>query len=295
MLVVDDRPDLHVFMQRRNPAAIFGGGAFVFPGGAVDAGDLDPRVLDRIVGIDDAAASRLQGVARGGLRHWVAAAREAFEEAGLLIGGPARPGDLLEADRAALNAGALGFADVLERHDVVLDLSDTHLLSHWLTPRGAPRRYDTWFLVTAAVPGQEGAHDDAEAVHSEWVRPSDALARFAAGEIDLVFPTMRTLVLLERFGTAAALLDAVRAANGDRSGPPLVMSDASGEHVVLPGCDPSAARRAWRPLDSRPELDREVLRHDLARLGAPPAMLEAQFGGFGAGPPAGDDPHESVA
>ena len=71
--------------------------------------------------------------------------------------------------RDAINAGHRTFAQMLETEDLVVDATDLHVFAHWLTPMGAPRRYDTWFFVARAPDGQDGAHDDAELVASEWV------------------------------------------------------------------------------------------------------------------------------
>ncbi len=262
-MLVDDRPDLHVFMLRRNPRSVFGPGAFVFPGGAIDPADSDDAATTRVVGLDDREASARLGLPSGGLRIWIGALREAFEEAGILLatgradagGDPAAAEADLAAARAGLNAGELSFADVLAQHGVVLDLSEVFLFAHWLTPEGAPRRFDTWFLVARAPHGQEGSHDDAELVHSEWVRPKDALARYAAGDLELIFPTLRTLRVLESFPTAAALLDEVRRANAAPDRPPLVVADASGRRIALRADDGSTAVPGWPVLTSQPELD----------------------------------------
>jgi 8-oxo-dGTP pyrophosphatase MutT (NUDIX family) len=264
LMLVDDRPDLHVFMLRRNPRSVFGPGAYVFPGGAVDPADSDDAITNRVIGLDDGRASALLGLASGsgGLRVWIAALREAFEEAGILLVAPeagaastADDDPILADDRIRLNAGEVGLADLLARHGLLLDANQVFLFSHWLTPEGAPRRYDTWFLVAPAPRGQEGSHDDAELVHSEWVRPSDALARYAAGEIDLIFPTLRTLRVLESFESATALLDAVRAANHAADGAPLVVPDFSGQRIALAADDGALAVEGWRSLTSRPDLD----------------------------------------
>jgi 8-oxo-dGTP pyrophosphatase MutT (NUDIX family) len=265
-MLVADRPDLHVFMMRRNPRSVFGPGAFVFPGGAVDPADSDVSVTNRVFGLDDREASSRLGLPAGGLRVWIAALREAFEEAGILLAVPDRGAaargwidDLLPAARTRLNAGELPFAEVLAGCGLVLDARDVFVFAHWLTPEGAPRRYDTWFLVAPAPGGQEGSHDDAELVHSEWVRPSDALARYDAGQLDLIFPTLRTLRVLESFTTAAALLDEVRAANHASDRPPLVVADASGQRVALTGDRPDTMVRGWPTLTSRRDLDTAAL------------------------------------
>jgi 8-oxo-dGTP pyrophosphatase MutT (NUDIX family) len=272
LMLVDDRPDLHVFMLRRNPRSVFGPGASVFPGGAVDPADSDADLTQRVVGLDDRTASARLGLASGGLRVWIGALREVFEEAGILLavprsGGEPRLDETLADARTQLNAGEVRLADVLAPRDLLLDASEMFLFSHWLTPEGAPRRYDTWFLVAPAPKGQEGSHDDAELVHSEWVRPADALARYAAGELDLIFPTLRTLRVLERFDSASALLEAVREANRAPDRPPFVVADASGQRIALADDDISDAVPGWRSLTSQPDLDTAALlaEHELAR------------------------------
>jgi 8-oxo-dGTP pyrophosphatase MutT (NUDIX family) len=255
LILVADRPDLHVFMLRRNPRSVFGPGASVFPGGAIDPADRDPALTQRVVGLDDRAASARLGVPAAGLRIWVAALRETLEEAGIVLAPSPPDAVALQGARIALNTGERGFADLLRAHELTLDAGDVHLFSHWLTPEGAPRRYDTWFLVAPAPAGQEGSHDDGELVHSQWVRPADAIAGHERGDLELIFPTYRTLRVLETFGTATALLDAVRAANADATQPPLVVADASGQRVALNDEERAAATRGWRALTSQPHVD----------------------------------------
>jgi 8-oxo-dGTP pyrophosphatase MutT (NUDIX family) len=236
MLVRDD-PDLQVFMLRRNLDADWVGGAYVFPGGAVDDGDRAPAVLARCSDRSDAEASTRLGVATGGLGYWVAGVRETFEEAGVLLarsaatGAPVDPSSaVLETRRDELNHGALTFAALLEAEDLVLDIGAMHYFSHWITPEGNHRRYDTRFFVAAAPDGHAYLHDDAETVASIWIRPADALAAGDRGELDLIFPTRKSLESLSRFTHAQDLLDAVTA-----SDPPRVVREFGGTRVALPG------------------------------------------------------------
>ncbi len=192
-MLVRDAPDLEVFMLRRNPNSVFVGGAYVFPGGAVDATDWAPR-------------------------HRVAAIRESFEEAGVLLArtrsgevfapAPGRIPDL-DRDRRRLLAGQITFAEVLDAHDAVADLDALATFGHWITPQGAPRRFDTWFFAAAAPDGHAYAHDDDEMIASEWVRPADALDRARAGAIELIEPTIHTLMAMAAFSSAPAFLSAV--------------------------------------------------------------------------------------
>ena len=241
VILVSDRPDLHVLMLERTRRAVFGPGATVFPGGAVDAADAEPRSIARVVGLDDSTASVEQGLAAGGLPFRIAALRECFEEAGILLaahasnGAPVEHDAQLRADRDRLNAGALAFADLLETRDLVVAAHELRVFSHWLTPVGAPRRYNTWFFVSRAPEGEDGAHDDNELVASGWVRPDDALAHHEAGEIDLIFPTEMSLRVLARYECTPDLFDDLDSAPRDANGQLRVVTDGTGERVALPG------------------------------------------------------------
>jgi 8-oxo-dGTP pyrophosphatase MutT (NUDIX family) len=243
MLVRDD-PDLQVFMLRRNLDSAFVAGASVFPGGAVDPADRAPELVARVHGRTDAGASALLGQASGGLGFWVAAIREAFEEAGVLLARSAATGDPIDIDdpdtaarldtaRLAVGRGERPFVDVVREEDLLPDAGALHLFSHWITPPGAPRRYETRFFVAAAPEGHAYLHDDTETVASEWVRPDDALERGRRGELELIFPTRRSLSVLARFHTAADLLDALEAASA--SAPGAMVTDYNGARVPLPG------------------------------------------------------------
>jgi 8-oxo-dGTP pyrophosphatase MutT (NUDIX family) len=240
VMLVRDAPTLEVFMLRRNLRSEWIAGASIFPGGAIDPADRDPRWSARCDGWDDDTASRALGVARGGLGFWVGAVRETFEEAGVLL---ARTGDGTPVDgsaanwgaaRDALNAGATGFAEFVAAHGLRLATDELEVFSHWVTPPGGPRRYNTWFLVAAAPPG-DYRHDDTELIASSWVRPADALAAADRGDIDLILPTRRNLVALTRFRCAADVLDAARRARGDDGAVRFVTESGAGRRIVLPG------------------------------------------------------------
>ena len=252
-MLVRDAPNLEVFVLERTARAVFGPGATVFPGGAVDPGDADAARC--VVGLDDSLASAEHGLATGGLAFRVAAARECFEEAGILLArdrATRAPADPKPEWRDALNAGHTTMAQVLAAEDMVVDASDLRIFAHWLTPLGAPRRYDTWFFVAAAPDGHDGVHDDAELVASDWVRPEAALERYGRGEIDLVLPTLRCLLVLSRFDSAAALLAALDTMPRHPGGRPVVVPDGTGERVLLPFDDPTRASTWTIPL---PDID----------------------------------------
>jgi hypothetical protein len=100
---------------------------------------------------------------------------------------------------------------VLDAHDARVDVEPLVPFARWITPQGAPRRFDTWFFAAAAPAGHAYEHDDHEAVASEWVRPADALTRARSGDIELIYPTVRTLLVMARYPTGAEFLAAARA------------------------------------------------------------------------------------
>jgi 8-oxo-dGTP pyrophosphatase MutT (NUDIX family) len=276
VILVSDRPDLHVLMLERTRRAVFGPGATVFPGGAVDPDDDAELLAARIIGLDDRAASVEQGIPHGGLAFRVAALRECFEEAGILLarhaatGRPAEHDDDLAAARAELNAGSLEFGDVLLASDLVFDASELRVFAHWLTPLGAPRRYNTWFFVAPAPDGEEGTHDDNELVASAWVRPLDALAQHAVGEIDLIFPTEMSLRALSHYERSRELLSDLESVPRRDDGQPAVVREGNGERVALPR-DAGRPTMSWTiplPDISRDAVIRKVEHDEARRAGA---------------------------
>lgn len=240
MLFLRDGPaGLEVLMLRRNERSGFVGGAHLFPGGAVDAEDASPELAARCEGRTDADASHLMGTASGGLATWVAAVREAYEEAGLLL---ARPADRVEEvrhrHRAAVDAGRRSLLEVCEEADLRLALDELRYFSRWTTPVGQPRRYRTRFFLAPAPDGQDASADGVETVAHDWYRPADALARHHTGEIELIFPTYRSLVTLAPFSTAGEVLEAADAAQARAlAGHARFVADHDGERIPLPGDD----------------------------------------------------------
>jgi 8-oxo-dGTP pyrophosphatase MutT (NUDIX family) len=236
---------LEVLMVRRNLKSDFVGGAYVFPGGAVDLADGGTEAEALCAGRSDAEASALLGFPSGGLAYWVAVVRETFEEAGLLLArrehGPALlAGDQGEESRLAaarlrVNDGSLRFLDLCRQEGLRLSVDRIHYFAHWITPRGAPRRYDTRFFVAAAPPGQRAAHDAGETIAEVWITPEEALARHRAGDIEVIFPTIRNLQAIGRFDTSTELLNAAAQASSVPAIEPRVIADGNGMRIVLPG------------------------------------------------------------
>ena len=197
MVVRDGDGGVEVLMLRRNLNSDFVGGAYVFPGGGVDVDDQDAPLTN----LTDDEASATLGLAEGGLAYYVAALRELFEEAGVLLCAGATPDAArLATLRAELNAGG-SFREILRREEIQLDARALHYHAHWVTPVGPPRRYDTRFFLAVAPPDQLAAHDAGETIADTWVRPHDALAATREGRFEMIFPTIKNLETIADFAS----------------------------------------------------------------------------------------------
>jgi 8-oxo-dGTP pyrophosphatase MutT (NUDIX family) len=268
MLVRDGADGLEVFMLRRNLNSDFVGGAYVFPGGAVDEADRHADLERVSTGRSDDQASNLLGIEHGGLAFWVAAIRESFEEAGVLLATDPSGTVLSFADpevaerfnlhRKAVDSGERRLIEVCETEHLVLAVDQIHYFSHWITPEGAPRRYDTRFFVCAAPPEQVPLHDDRETIANVWIRPEDALARHRSGDFDLIFPTIKSLETIGRFASAGELLDAAAAIEEVPTILPRISDDGHGVRILLPGdegYDEAVGGGSWPagvPMPGRP-------------------------------------------
>jgi 8-oxo-dGTP pyrophosphatase MutT (NUDIX family) len=237
------------FMVRRHENSPFMGGAHVFPGGRVDPSDHD-ATSDWCDGIDraEAAASRVSDEASGAraesVAYHVAAARELFEEVGVLLardrdgefvalGGGAEHARFLAA-RHEIHDGRLRLHTLVEREKLRLALDALELFAHWVTPPIDTRQFDTRFFIARVPPRQVAAHDDTETTHSAWIRPADAIAQAAAGVIVLPPPTWTTLRELEPFSTVDEAIAWARRRRIVRR-MPLAFEAGGRRLLVLPG------------------------------------------------------------
>jgi 8-oxo-dGTP pyrophosphatase MutT (NUDIX family) len=243
ILARDAPAGLEVLLLQRHPDSRFSPGAFAFPGGRVEAVDAAPGVEARCRGLDRAeAARRLPDVrpAARALGFWVAALREAFEEAGILhaYGPDGHPADsvVLEearARRARCREDSSGFGRFLADLDLVLATDRVAYWAHWITPEERPIRYDTRFFVAGAGLDQSPEPDGLETVGGHWIEPGDALARHRVRELVLPLPTQRILATLSEHGDVGTLLAAARGRE-IRPVRPRVISDGGGERILLP-------------------------------------------------------------
>lgn len=217
LLLRDGTRGVEVFMLERHIESDFVGGAFVFPGGKVDAADrrLPP---ERWTGLDQVTVERMGGDEDLALGLHVAAVRETFEEAGVLLarrhdGGRVDVDDPSFAEarrRLASRDERWDWRPWLEHERLVLDLGALGWWSWWVTPEGAPKRYDTRFFVALASEGDAPDHDRVETTDSRWITPQEALAAARGRRANVVYPTRKNLERLADFDTADAAWRAAR-------------------------------------------------------------------------------------
>lgn len=233
-------PEVH--MLRRSTTMAFAGGAYAYPGGGVDPRDDDHHV--RWAGPPRAAWAARLGVGEAAAQAIVCAAvRETYEEAGVLLAGPTpdsviddTTGDDWEADRVALVARDLSFAEFLDRRGLVLRSDLLGAWARWITPEFEPRRYDTFFFVAVLPAGQRTRDVSTEADRTVWIRPRQAAERYDRGELLMMPPTISTLRQLDGSATAA---DALAAAESRDLTPVLARARLEDGELILswPGHD----------------------------------------------------------
>lgn len=209
VLTRDTENGIEVLLLQRTWEAIFLPGYYVFPGGAVN--EQESAAQPHVVGVEDGDISQTMSLDEGGADYMLAAVRECFEEAGILLAQDAN-GNLVGADhpvlgeRQALFRDEVSLAQLCEKHGLVVPLDRLAYLSHWVTPPGPPRRFDTRFFVAVAPEGQRAGHDGQETIDHVWMSPAQALEEHRAGQRLLGLPTIRTLRVLCDFNTTAELM-----------------------------------------------------------------------------------------
>ncbi len=240
VVMLRDAPEgLQVFLLRRHGNSDVLGGAYVFPGGKVDAGDASlAQHLDQAPSALHAALGEPELDLPQATGFYVAALREAFEESGVLFAAGADAAQQQQA--AALLRAGRPFDAVLAELGLQLDTRSVLPWSRWITPRMpsvSNKRFDTRFFVAAAPAAQTARHDEVETTASIWLPPRTALQQYWAGEIALAPPQIMSLAHLARHGSVADVLAEARSRR-----PPLILPepfDDAGTRVI---CYPGDAR-----------------------------------------------------
>jgi glyoxylase-like metal-dependent hydrolase (beta-lactamase superfamily II)/8-oxo-dGTP pyrophosphatase MutT (NUDIX family) len=262
-LLRDGAAGLEVLMLRRAERdGDLRSGAAVFPGGVLDA--RDRAAHGHALGIDDASLSARMSLPEGGLDYAIAALRETFEEVGLLLAHGPFDVEALRPWRQQLQAGSCGIAQLCEAHGLQLDFRGWVYTSHWLTPPGLPKRFDTRFFAARAPVDQVAEADRAEAQEIMWLTPQAAVE--PALGLKLMPVTLRTLQELARH----ADVDSALAAMAGRSHVPLIMPRRAlgprGPRVVLPDDLPYAEVARLDPDGLRGDVSAQLLPGRAVRL-----------------------------
>lgn len=203
VMLVRDAPRFEVLMVQRHHRIEFASGALVFPGGKVDPDDADPAWADHLFGAEALTP------AETALR--ICAAREAFEESGILIARHAGDacwaiGPRAAEGREAVASGRSGLRALVADLRLKLDLGAMVPFAHWITPAAMPKRFDTHFFLMTAPADQVALCDGYETVDAAWMAPAEALRLQERGERTIVFPTRLNLALLAESATVADAL-----------------------------------------------------------------------------------------
>ncbi len=271
ILVREHEKELQIYLLRRSTGSGFFPGNYVFPGGALDPGDgqaefwipFIDRSIEDLLKIFGAGLKPEEIIAYG-----VAAIRETFEEAGVLLAGSKNNfKDALQRACALRSEGKLKEGWLHQRvspEDVRLSFSNLFPWSHWITPQGMPKRFDTRFFVAFMPEGQECIPDDLETVHGLWISPGKGLEGNMKGEIALSPPTLVTLHGLLGYETVGSLKKGLQSRSWGDPISPILMKLDKGAVLVEP----------WDPQYGKEiEIDPEGLKTRVVSVGEPFSRL----------------------
>lgn len=292
ILVRDSIHGLEVFMMRRAREAKAFGGAYVFPGGVVDAKDDAIHWPDH-GGFDDVAASLRLGIERGGLAYWLAAIRECYEEAGLLLAendddqlvriDTPEQIERFSALRKQLNSGTLSFRELLSECKLRPAFHHINYLSHWVTPLDQPHRFDTRFFIALAPQDQAPSHDSGETTEYLWIHPNDALMRYKSGDFLLITATLKTLEMLSKFENVGTLMHHLHQPRHDPVNMPRRATGRGGVRYLLPEDYPYAEIAKLDP-EGKGTVSYEIIPGVPVRLSSRVRRITAPNPGFMTGP-----------
>jgi 8-oxo-dGTP pyrophosphatase MutT (NUDIX family) len=229
ILMRDAPDDFEVFLIRRHQKSGFMGGAHVFPGGKVDPADAQEAIAPGLHGRSSEEAAQALGEEDHPKRAralFVAAIRETWEEAGVLLGESAPQASPPDRNELLLSA--------VLRGSVTLRLDWLTPWTRWITPAAESRRYDTRFFLARLPEGQTASDDSRETTASCWMTPQQSITAHDKGEITLPPPTLRSLQVLATYSSAEAAV-----AEAARTRPPIIepvfRSLPTGPILALPG------------------------------------------------------------
>jgi 8-oxo-dGTP pyrophosphatase MutT (NUDIX family) len=247
ILLKDKEPEgFEVFLLKRHEKSSFMGGNFVYPGGRVDRKDGSSEISSFSKGITSEEAQRILGGAfspEESLAYWIAAIRELFEEAGVLLVYDQQR-NLLQLKnrdeqerflnyRGLLQKAEIGICELAKKENLSFALDQLRYYAHWITPEARSERFDTYFFLTRYPSGQEASHDQKETTAGIWITPEEALEENLRGGTVLSPPTLKTLEDLSRFKTIDEVFTSLRNAE-IRAILPVLTKISSGPMIILP-------------------------------------------------------------
>ena len=224
ILLKDKEPEgFEVFLLRRHEKNSFMGGNFVYPGGRVDRNDGSTEIGSLSRGMTFEEARRILGgmlTQEESFAYWIAAIRELYEEAGVLLAcdRTGKPLDLRNRDererflhyRELLQNRKINISEIAQKENILFALDQLHYYAHWITPEARPERFDTYFFLARYPSGQEASHDQKETTAGAWLTPQKALEENLTGDVILSPPTLKTLEDLSRFRSIEDLFHSLK-------------------------------------------------------------------------------------
>jgi 8-oxo-dGTP pyrophosphatase MutT (NUDIX family) len=247
MLVRGGDAGPEVLMVQRHERAAFGG-AYAFPGGVLSEVDRESHSL--INGLTSDEANQRFDLKHGGLDFYSAAARELFEETGILLAqdnqgrwasvDDAGRGNSLEQLRLRLSEGDLSWPELFSETGLILAADELHYIAHWEAPlhlRQIRERFSTRFFLAVLPDGQQPRIDQRELVDSCWLTPARALDKVHAGELRMIFPTVKSLEQLSKFSNLGALQNWARERwrEGISMLRPIMIEEGGKTRFLIPG------------------------------------------------------------
>lgn len=210
---------IEVYMTQRSLKLRFLGGYYVFPGGKVDAQDSDPEAISRCRGVTPGESKRLLNSDLGPekcLAYWVAGIRELFEEAGILLAlnrrnefpdfNVRRVRKGFDKYRKLIQDGEIKMNHMMKKAQLRYAAGQLIYFSHWITPPGPPKRFDTRFFIALVPPSQRPRYHIEEVREGIWLKPQEALDKASRGEWKMIPPTIISLQTIARHETPDDLL-----------------------------------------------------------------------------------------
>lgn len=246
LLLREQQGAIEVLLTRRHENLAFMGGMWVFPGGTLCPADTSAQSLALIPEAARAGCHRLSDLEGNALPTTtclglaIAAARETFEETGVLLAttaegdhcGSERLARLHDRQRAIVSQPEL-FATSLHEERLQLDVRRLVYWSHWITPSTVPKRFDTRFFLASLPPEQSATVDSIEATELCWMTPAALIAASDDGTMTLSRPTLYNLMELDASVRQHVSLNAILAAEMQRDVAPVLPKIRKVERMIV--------------------------------------------------------------